>query len=83
MAPLVYVVEYNAAEVVFHYSPSSIVLFYSIIHQKLTQYKGPKKMLHIIKLLVCICSLIFKIYVVYGIWKHFCEVFTINLASKI
>lgn len=81
MAPLVYVVEYNAAEVVFHYSPSSIVLFYSNIHQKLTQYKGPKKMLHIIKLLVC--SLISKIYVVYGIWKHFCEVFTINVASKI
>ena len=38
MAPFVYVVEYNSAEFVFHYSLWFILLFYLNIHPKLTQH---------------------------------------------
>ena len=70
MAPIVYAVEYNSAEVVFHYSLTSILLFYLNIHLKLTQHKYPcpEKMLQTLKLLVF--DLVSKIYVVCGIWKH-------------
>ena len=59
-----YAVEYNSAEVVFHYLLSSILLFYLNIHPKLTQHKDTclKKMLQTLKLLVF--DLVFKVYVV-------------------
>ena len=67
MAPLFYVVEYNSAEAVFHYSLSSILLFYLNIHLKLTQYEDPclEKMVQALKLLVF--DHVFKIYAVCGI----------------
>ena len=71
MALLVYVVEYNSAEVVIHYSLSSILLLYVNIHPKETGHKDPchQKMLQTLKLLVF--DLVSKIYVVCGIiWKH-------------
>ena len=56
-----------SGEVVFHYSLSSILLFYLNIHPKLTQHKDPclEKMLQTLKLLVF--DLASKIYVVCGI----------------
>ena len=66
MALFVYVVECNSAEVVFHYSLSSILPFYLNIHPKLTQQKDPclEKMPQTLRLLVF--GIVAKIYVVCG-----------------
>ena len=73
MAPLASVAEYNSAEIVFHYTISSILLFYLNIDPKRTQQKDLclEKMLQTLQLLVF--DLVTNIYVV----------FTINMVSKI